>query len=363
MENSGIKELEQLLPEDWEGKAKELKALQRQRNIRTAEELLHMNLLYVGMGGSYQATSEMMTLGAGIHMDKNAVYRRIQASGPWLQYLGKGVCEKTGTLMPKPSFLRDRCVLVVDGSELPVAGSKGGDYHLHYAFDLFGFTCRDMEVTTIRQGEKLGLHNIQKGDIVEGDRVYGTISGMEYVRSKEADFILRLRRNAFILYDQTLQPQDLLSHLTGMGTHQIREFQWHYRVGQEYKPVRIIVMKNDEVAIAKAKRRLKRNASKKQTKPVAEQTALMNEYLVLATSLDFAAEQIIELYRARWQIEMVFLRLKGLLGMGDIPNKKPESVLAWFYGKLLLAALCEAQVRQISFFPPASGFSSAQPLE
>ena len=40
------------------------------------------------------------------------------------------------------------------------------------------------------------------------------------------------------------------------------------------------------------------------------------------------------------------------MGMGEIPNKKPESVLAWFYAKLLFAVLCEAQICAQTHFPP-----------
>jgi transposase len=67
----------------------------------------------------------------------------------------------------------------------------------------------------------------------------------------------------------------------------------------------------------------------------------LNEYVALATSLNYTNGQILELYRARRQIEQVFYRLKSL-GYGDTPGKCDDTVKAWFYGKLLLAVLCEA---------------------
>ncbi len=74
----------------------------------------------------------------------------------------------------------------------------------------------------------------------------------------------------------------------------------------------------------------------------------MTQYIVLLTTLEETAERIAELYRARWQIEQVFHRLKGLFAFGEVPGKNPASVRAWFYGKLLIAALCEAVVKDIS---------------
>ena len=110
-------------------------------------------------------------------------------------------------------------------------------------------------------------------------------------------------------------------------------------------------MKKDKKAIEQSKRRLLRKAGRKQEKEAAAETFELNEYIVLATSLDYGTDKIFELYRARWQIEMVFHRLKFLFGFGEVPSKKPESVKAWFFGKLFLAALCEAIVKDSHFFP------------
>ena len=81
-------------------------------------------------------------------------------------------------------------------------------------------------------------------------------------------------------------------------------------------------------------------------------TVELNDYVVLATSLDYTNEQILELYRARWQIEQVFFRLKSLFGYGEVPSKRDDTVQAWFFGKLLLAALCETILKRMPF-PPA----------
>jgi IS4 transposase len=70
-----------------------------------------------------------------------------------------------------------------------------------------------------------------------------------------------------------------------------------------------------------------------------------NRYVIVVTSIsDAAPELILELYRQRWQIELVFKRLKSLFGYPEIPVHIERSALAWFYGKLLLAVLCETWV-------------------
>jgi hypothetical protein len=71
-----------------------------------------------------------------------------------------------------------------------------------------------------------------------------------------------------------------------------------------------------------------------------------NNYIIVVTSpgAEVSASSMLELYRARWQIELVFKRLKSLLGYNGIPMKVEGNINAWFYGKLLLATLCELVV-------------------
>jgi transposase len=110
-------------------------------------------------------------------------------------------------------------------------------------------------------------------------------------------------------------------------------------------------MKKENEAIESTKRKMARKVVRKQEKEVQSDTAELNEYVVLATSLEYTNEQVLELYRARWQIEQVFYRLKSLFGYGDVPSQNEQTVKAWFYGKLFLAALCEHILKQASFSP------------
>jgi IS4 transposase len=86
---------------------------------------------------------------------------------------------------------------------------------------------------------------------------------------------------------------------------------------------------------------------------VSEAQELYNRYIIVATSFgeDVAAKSIMELYRMRWEVELVFKELKSLFGYNQIPSKLDTTARAWFYGKLLLAALCETIVNKGRFSP------------
>jgi hypothetical protein len=348
-----MRELLSYLPSDWEKKAKELGAMRRNSGvISEPSSLLRLNMLYVTNGGSFEMSALGMHLSEGIKLSKVAAFKRIKNSGEWLRWMAKELCATQGVTIEKPAFLSGRNVKLIDASDETTKGKNKNTWRLHYAFDLFGFQCSHMELTTNKEGEKLTRFDFNEDDIVIADRIYCTMSGIEHVSSSVADFVLRFRSKAFILYDKYGGRIDILSHLRPLEAFENTDIHCYYKLQTgELRPLRIVAMKKDQAAIAKTKRKMARKVSKKQEKPPQTATIELNEYVVLATSLDYTNEQILELYRARWQIEQVFYRLKSLFGYGNTPSKNDTTVQAWFYGKLFLAALCESILKRVPFPP------------
>jgi IS4 transposase len=80
---------------------------------------------------------------------------------------------------------------------------------------------------------------------------------------------------------------------------------------------------------------------------------LFNEYVVVVTSLpdSVTAEEVLETYRWRRQVEIRFKRLKSILDFGDLPKKNPAASEAWLNGKITVALLIEAFIAKASFSP------------
>ena len=99
-------------------------------------------------------------------------------------------------------------------------------------------------------------------------------------------------------------------------------------------------------------KRLERLESKKQKK-YSEDTKFTHRYMFVITSLpaEISAEKILACYRLRWQIELVFKRMKSLLQLGSIPTKTKESAEVWLNGKILLSLLTEKNLGDIDFSP------------
>lgn len=115
---------------------------------------------------------------------------------------------------------------------------------------------------------------------------------------------------------------------------------------------RLCSLRKSKESIALAKKKILQDASKKGRK-VRPETLEYAEYVIIFTTVNrhiFKKKEVLTLYRGRWQVELVFKRLKGIIGVGHLPKKDPESCIAWLYGKMFVALLVERLYREADFF-------------
>ena len=65
----------------------------------------------------------------------------------------------------------------------------------------------------------------------------------------------------------------------------------------------------------------------------------------------FTVDEIMNLYRYRWQVELYFKRLKSILDYGELPKKSEKSIFSWLNGKLMIAVLIESMLSNADFSP------------
>jgi hypothetical protein len=89
------------------------------QTIKTSEELLRLILVYLTEGKSFAGTSAIINLGGGFTLNKNAVYKRIQNSADWLEWLCVHLLRQGG----EPLWLQGKDVYLIDGSEVVYGGA------------------------------------------------------------------------------------------------------------------------------------------------------------------------------------------------------------------------------------------------
>jgi hypothetical protein len=129
----------------------------------------------------------------------------------------------------------------------------------------------------------------------------------------------------------------------------------------------IVVRKTSEVPKAE-RQMIQREAGRKGYK-ADPRSLVAAEFVLLLTSVskqEISAQQALELYRLRWQIEMAFKRSKGHLRLDDLPCKDPDLVKSCLCVKLLAGLMLEDLTTDFLAFSPcgAAGFEqAAEPVE
>jgi IS4 transposase len=153
---------------------------------------------------------------------------------------------------------------------------------------------------------------------VVGDSGYGYRKQLAYARQKRADVVLRVCLATFPLEDQAGQPVDALGWVLRHHATLAEWSGWCRINGQRYR-VRLLASKLPPDKVAAVRKRKQRKA-KKAGRRITSQTLQVAAWLLLITTLhgSWSASEVLRLYRARWQIELLFKRLKQLLHLADL---------------------------------------------
>ena len=278
--------------------------------------------------------------------------KRFIKSQEWIKWMINSIKPNEIINYKKPEELEPYNVIAVDASDILEKSAVQKEWHLHYGVNLFTLTCNQFKITDQKTGETLKNFKINSNDLIIGDRAYATETGIEYCLNNGGDFILRIRNKAFKFFDINGEEINLSDWFRTIGDD-VSEITIYFENSKKILvPLRLCAVKKTAEEIQIEEKRLKRSDSKKQ-RTTSEDTKFTHKYMFVITSLPetISAEKILEFYRLRWQVELVFKRYKSILGMGNMPTKTPEASETWLNGKMLIALLIEKYLGDIDFSP------------
>lgn len=345
-----------LLPEGWRDLAKSTGAMQRARGeITSPDVLLQVLLMHVSTGLSLQqAVARAKVQGLATITDV-ALLKRLRTSEKWLQTLARQMFEESRFSSTSATAPTGRRLRAIDATTVQEPGATGTDWRVHYCITLPDMRCDFYQITDAKGGETYKRLPIQAGDIVLGDRGYCHREGVAHVLRQQGDVIVRLNSTNFPLLcarrDATFE---MLPHCRRLKGRQPNE--WIVRFKAEGGPWtgRFCAVRKSRIAADISKKKILREASRKQ-RNVRPETLELAEYVFIFSSVSrniLNARQALELYRARWQIELCFKRFKSLLSLGHLPKRSDTSARAWIEGKLLTVLLIERLADEANFFSP-----------
>jgi hypothetical protein len=244
-----------------------------------------------------------------------------------------------------PAEVRGYNVRALDGTLVKEPGRKGSQWRIHYSVRIPSLVCDHLELTAVKgagTGESLGRFAASPGDLVLADRGFCKPPGIERLHQLGAVVMVRLNSSTLPLWDEAGARFGLLEQVRQLqetGTE--REWPVWVQGAKERIAGRLCVLRKSEESAEKTRRRIARKAQQGGPTPKPETLEYARYVMVFTTApaSHLSTAEVLEWYRARWQIELVFKRLKTLAQLGSLPKHDDQSARGWLYGKLLIALL------------------------
>jgi hypothetical protein len=350
--------IESVLPAGWQEAARETGALRRTRGFRDAAVLLRVLLIHLVEGCSLRETAVRADAGGLAKVSDVALLGRLRGCGEWFRWMVEQMSRRLSTTTHE--VLGGRRVRLVDATVVCEPGATGSTWRIHYMIDLSSLACEQLDVTLPDEGETLTRFEVQENDVLMADRGLAHRRGIRHVVEHGGHVIVRSNMVSVPLEDDKGRPLALLPKLRKLPVGQARAWPALVRDERGTIAVHVCALKKSAEQRRKAQAKLREVASRKGRNLQPDTLEAAGYVVVLTTLPDVSAQQILELYRHRWQIELAFKRLKSLLQLGHLKKTDPQGAKAWLQGKLFVATLIETLIAVGERFSPWGYFLSEE---
>lgn len=343
------------LPEGWREKAKELGALRRCRKVPNADTLLRVLLLHLAEGCSLRETSVLARQGGLAELSDVAIMDRLRMSSEWFRWMNEQIMHAWVDRQPEAVFGTRWNIRLVDGTRVREPGPTGASWQIHYSVGIPSLRCDELVASPNGElGETFKRFTVRRGDLFLGDRAYGVRPGIFHVVRAGGDVLVCFAMDNLPLQTRLGKPFALLKQLRALGPRAPGD--WPVRLEWKGSTLdgRVCAIRKSRQAAEKARKDVIRQAQKNGSKPKPETLEAAGFIFVFTTlaSQILGPRDVLETYRGRWQIELVFKRLKSILGFGHLRKTDEQAAKAWLHGKLLVAFIIEMLIRRgEDFFP------------
>jgi hypothetical protein len=328
-----------ILPVDLEASARACGAVQRLRNVPGAGNLLRMMLAYALSDFSLKDISAWGRADGIAALSSQALHYRLRRGEKWLEHLLAQILFQN-----QPMESTDEKMSVVDATALTGPGSKGTDCVLHTVMNPITGRFRSVELTDAKGAETFLRHIVNPGEVVLGDRMYGTARGIEFVVNAGADPLVRVNRRTLKICDTNKQRIYLKSFEPHLAKGEVVSLQvlipvppdmtgrknkaWDLEEAKSWIPARVVGCRTEKDVI----------------------------WVLTTVSKDRLSDKaVLQAFRLRWQVELLFKRFKSLLHLDELPTRDGPILKSWLLARLLAAAIAQLLVSPTGLFSLAQG--------
>lgn len=339
------------LPSDWQEQALKLGAWQRVRKLACVEALLRALLVYAACGYTFRQVGIWATLVGMGSLSERGWRKRVERAQEWIAWLlGALIGTQTAPGWLPRSVGR---ILLVDASRVKIPAGSGDDVRMHCAYDLQAGRLVQVEVTDRYHAEGLSHFALRQGDVVVSDAGYPLGTCVQQEQRQGAFGVHRLSYAQVRLEREDGKKIDLkrlVKHQKYGTVSEYRVWVWDGKHQQRFA-VRLVIslLPRQQAMAARARKRARIRQKKGPKANLAP--AWWAGVMIIGTTLPrevWSAQDVVKLYRARWQIELLFKRLKNGLSLHLVPVKVWERARAYVHLCLIVWALQEQEAQLLS---------------
>ena len=322
------------LPKDLDEQAWYLGAMSRKGGkVQRATDLLRGICAYVLFANSFRGVGIWGVLAGIADMAETSWRDRLRKSGGWLCWLLNELIrpekQEAHPALKKAGY---GSIELVDASHWRCVGKQGKVWRFHCMYSLLTQQVHQGVVSTTKVAESLARFALEAGTIYVHDGGYGYRGQVAQAADAGAYSVTSFCPGTFPLEDRQEQGIDLVRWLKKQRAkaRSIRSLEAFFWEGGKKYEVRVIALRRTEEQRKRVLGQKKRISTKNHRKLQHETEYLAGWLLVLTTlpAKDWSAQEILSLYRARWQIELLFKRIKQLLDQHVMRAKTEETARA-----------------------------------
>ena len=352
--------IEAVLPSSFRTRATELKLVNPQlpehlgAKVTDIGQILRLVLYQVGRNIGQQPAAAAFGAAGLLDISHVALHKWMKKLGPYLAELVSAMVASEHA-----SFAPERWagyeLVGVDATCVQRPGAKGTTSRIHRALRLTDLRVIHAEVTDHSGGETFKRFVPRPGQLWIADRGYSNPPGIAWVKGQGGEVLVRHNRGSLPLYDAQGHAIDVLKKLRKLRKPGwMRQWQaFVYPEGGDRIEGRLCAVRLPKDKAAEARERLRREQGAELT---ADSLAMADFVVVFTTvpSNKLSTDQILQLYRLRWQIELDFKRDKSITGLDLLPNFRADTIQSWIYAKLLLHQILSKLADSSSAFSPTA---------
>ncbi len=237
-------------------------------------------------------------------------------------------------------FVEDSSVVKLPNSlseQYPGTGGSGNAamVKLEVLMDLKESADLDIKLKKGRDNDCQEMPEVQANSLYLRDLGYFKLACLSEIAAKGAFYVSRIKVSTcvYTLSEGGYQEWDLVKYSQLMRENEEKDCEVYIGKKEKMK-VRLVLKKLPAAVAAERRRKLKSCPRNKRKNPSKQQLAYC-DFSVVITNLScerFTCTQIYDLYRLRWQIELLFKAWKSYWKVGDMHKvMKPERVLTLMY--------------------------------